>query len=70
MKEQPKTTERLFAELGLRILVFIVIMLICLYAFSESQEEIDVRQYNEMIQYHQEQNRNVWSDGEFIMIKN
>lgn len=69
MKERPKTIEKIFAGLGLRILVFIAIMMFCLYVFSESEEEIDARQYNEMIQYHQEQGRDVWSDGDYIIVK-
>ena len=70
MKEKPKTIEKTLLDIALMIGAFIAIMLFCSYLFYETEEEIDARQYNEMIQYHQEQGKDVWSDGEYIIIKN
>lgn len=69
MKQKPKTTEGNLGEIILACIIGIAIALIMCFTFSESEEEIDARQYNEMIQSKQLEGKNVWSDGVFIVIK-
>ena len=69
MKQKPKTIGKTLLDIALMIGAFITIMLFCSYLFYETEEDRDSRQYNEVIQYHQEQGKDVWSDGDYVMVR-
>ena len=69
MKQKPKTTEENLGEIILACIIGIAIALVMSFTFSESDEDIEARQYNEMVQHKQLDGKNVWSDGVFIVIK-
>lgn len=64
-----KTVGGQFRLIGLKTLAFMCVLIICFFAFSESQEDSEADQYNEMIHNLQLNDKNVWSDGYYIIVK-
>lgn len=70
-KDKTKTTGYYLWYILITIALSIVLLVASKSIYDRwfSENAIDAMQYNEMINYQQLQGKNVYSDGEFIVIK-